>query len=684
MRLAPPQVETRRKLAIALGAWTNSVLHHIFEAWRDLVQLNKLFSQRSRLSYLRTSFKRMHTGLAAVGGVLVHLKRLQGYDSDYTRRRAFRKWKSQASHLAFMIESKQRWATGARRGYLYHWNEQTNARLEALSKISFAISHSTSVLLKTFIVEWRLCVRHEIMARNHLKRISRGVAFRRMFLFGKMRAAGVSSAITSLHHRIERLEMQVLRGWHARATWKGRKRRMTTAALGLFFGKLITPIFAEWARVAHEAAVEAARMRFAADAWSQTSCVGALHNWVEWTATRKRYTAIGFTLASKNRAGLMASIMVGWRHLCNSQNEMRARLLNQMRLQRTSYWFAKFSLNVRQLREQRRLLRRMMSSRAESVLGAHLGAWRDLIKRKTARRSRVNEAVRLRGAGKQAQGFLAWLTYVEAVASQLAVLQGCVISWCKNAIGAGIRTWYEHVDKKLAMQSKLRSFFGRVAFQKEAAALTTWREFHAEQARKMLVAQRALWRIRNRVVAHAWIGWKSYVVTQQRHKAILRRSLARVMMRLQHSIFNAWRDFHAEKRRLLKSASSIGMKHEQVSKLSAVAQWVSRTREARERDDKLRKSLGFLKNQLLAMAFNMWQLLMQQAAEMRSRMVRRNRMSPHVTACHRMPPHATACDSSMALAPTPRPRSCNACGVRNVRGVSSSPLRRCRLPRRCS
>ena len=72
------------------------------------------------------------------------------------------------------------------------------------------------------------------------------------------------------------------------------------------------------------------------------------------------------------------------------------------------------------------------------------------------------------------------------------------------------------------------------------------------------------------------------------------------------------------------------MKHEDVSKLGALTQWKTRIAEARERDDKMRKGLGFLKNRLLAMAYNMWLLLMQQAAEMRSRMVNATRAEPAI------------------------------------------------------
>lgn len=139
-------------------------------------------------------------------------------------------------------------------------------------------------------------------------------------------------------HRAGRLQRICFYGWQQRVSWKLRKRDLITASVALHFGNFLGPIFFAWSQVigwppsstcpggpflrffgffllqlARASAEEAQQIYRALSHWANMSKAFAMRFWKGVLETKSRYKAIAFTLASKNRTGVILMILIGWR-----------------------------------------------------------------------------------------------------------------------------------------------------------------------------------------------------------------------------------------------------------------------------------------------------------------------------------------------------------------------------------
>jgi len=108
---------------------------------------------------------------------------------------------------------------------------------------------------------------------------------------------------------------------------------------------------------------------------------------------------------------------------------------------------------------------------------------------------------------------------------------------------------------------------------------------------------------------------------EKRHRAILRKCALKIAYRLASLVFGAWSGYLEATKRTRAIAARISGNHELSLLGNGLAQWRRRAEALAERKAKMRQSLGFLGNRLLAMAWGGWRSMMHQVAAMREKVL---------------------------------------------------------------
>ena len=136
-----------------------------------------------------------------------------------------------------------------------------------------------------------------------------------------------------------------------------------------------------------------------------------------------------------------------------------------------------------------------------------------------------------------------------------------------------------------------------------AAAVHTWVAKALERRRLggllRAAATQALLGLAARVLT-AWVAWFAH---RRQRKRLLVSFFLSAKLRLSRLAFNAWAEQVVARRRLVAVGARIGLVSRAARLRTAVRLWLRDGDEQRVKQAKLRRSLGLLRNRLLAMAW---------------------------------------------------------------------------------